>query len=190
MIIRIFFVFQETGWCDCHANVGSGEDDKCCTCTPGYFDFTPHGCQGALYLCTTSLTLPSIISIKRVYTLLALTPPLFLHLHLSYTACGCSELSVSGECDIVSGQCQCQEGAIGLKCDDCAFGYFGNYHMSIRLTCLAHNMSQAVDLSITIHCRYSSRLHRVSSVLPPVVQPYTTDLGIDCCTGEASYFTH
>lgn len=135
--------FQETGRCDCYMNVGSKEDDKCCTCTPGYFDFTPDGCQGALYLYTTSLTHPSVIS---MYTLPnSHSPlPLLLHLHLSipciciYTACGCSELSVSGECDIVSGQCQCQEGAIGLKCDDCAFGYFGNYHVSkrtIRLTC-------------------------------------------------------
>ena len=44
---------------------------------------------------------------------------------LSFTACNCSELSISEECDAVTGQCQCQEGAIGIKCDDCAFGYFG-----------------------------------------------------------------
>ena len=46
-------------------------------------------------------------------------------------ACDCSELSLSEECDIVSGQCQCQEGAMGLKCNDCAFGFFGNHHQNI-----------------------------------------------------------
>lgn len=35
---------------------------------------------------------------------------------------------MSEECDIITGQCSCQEGAIGFKCDDCAFGFFGNYH--------------------------------------------------------------
>ena len=39
--------------------------------------------------------------------------------------CGCSELSASEECDIVTGQCQCEEGAVGTKCDDCAFGFTG-----------------------------------------------------------------
>ena len=50
----------------------------------------------------------------------------FYSLVLPYTTeCGCSALSVSEECDSVSGQCQCQEGAVGTKCDDCAFGFTG-----------------------------------------------------------------
>ena len=36
---------------------------------------------------------------------------------------------MSEECDIITGQCSCQEGAIGFKCNDCAFGFVGNYHM-------------------------------------------------------------
>ena len=69
-----------------------------------------------LLLCPV-LTLCHLPSVQSSSTLL---PP-----HLLSTACNCSDLSVSGECDIVSGQCQCQAGAIGLKCDDCAFGFFG-----------------------------------------------------------------
>lgn len=69
--------------------------------------------------------------------------------HLSSTACNCSDLSVSGECDIVSGQCQCQAGAIGLKCDDCAFGFFGEsvavtVYIQIQLThCFLSNLSSS-----------------------------------------------
>lgn len=37
----------------------------------------------------------------------------------------CSALAVSVECDQMTGQCVCQQGAVGLKCDDCDFGYFG-----------------------------------------------------------------
>ncbi len=40
-------------------------------------------------------------------------------------ACNCSALSVSPSCDPLSGVCQCQEGAIGDECDDCAFGFMG-----------------------------------------------------------------
>ena len=41
-------------------------------------------------------------------------------------ACNCSALAISNECDLLTGRCQCEEGAIGLKCDDCAFGFIGN----------------------------------------------------------------
>ena len=49
--------------------------------------------------------------------------------------CGCSELSVSEECDVISGECQCQEGAIGIKCDDCALGFTGKYKVKWILLC-------------------------------------------------------
>jgi len=79
---------QDTGRCDCRPNVGSTVDDKCCTCTPGFFNFsTTSGCH----------------------------------------ACNCSSLAISEECDIVTGMCRCQPGAIGLRCNDCAFGFFGTF---------------------------------------------------------------
>lgn len=42
-----------------------------------------------------------------------------------FSACGCSGLAVSMECDAETGRCVCEEGAIGPKCDDCAFGFTG-----------------------------------------------------------------
>ena len=39
---------QETGACSCKLNVGSDMDDRCCNCTPGYFNFTDQGCQGGI----------------------------------------------------------------------------------------------------------------------------------------------
>ena len=40
-------------------------------------------------------------------------------------ACNCSALAVTEECDQVTGACVCQDGARGLKCDDCEYGYIG-----------------------------------------------------------------
>jgi len=40
-------------------------------------------------------------------------------------ACGCSSLALSDQCDQVIGSCDCQPGAVGTKCDDCAFGFTG-----------------------------------------------------------------
>ena len=40
------FALQDTGGCSCILNVGSDVDDKCCNCSPGYFNFTDLGCQG------------------------------------------------------------------------------------------------------------------------------------------------
>ena len=42
-----------------------------------------------------------------------------------YAACGCSNLSMSDSCHAETGACECQVGAVGLKCDDCAFGFTG-----------------------------------------------------------------
>ena len=50
---------------------------------------------------------------------------ILIHYDCLSIACNCSELAVDESCDAVTGQCQCQEGAIGLKCDDCDFGYSG-----------------------------------------------------------------
>ena len=42
-----------------------------------------------------------------------------------FSACNCSALAVSEECDQLTGACDCQDGAQGLKCDDCSYGYIG-----------------------------------------------------------------
>ena len=42
-----------------------------------------------------------------------------------FSACNCSALAVSDECDQVTGACVCQDEAQGLKCDDCEYGYIG-----------------------------------------------------------------
>ena len=41
------------------------------------------------------------------------------------SACNCSELAVSEECDQLTGACTCQDSAQGLKCDGCDYGYIG-----------------------------------------------------------------
>ena len=45
--------------------------------------------------------------------------------HTCFVACGCSALAVLPSCDQLTGTCDCLEGAIGDKCDDCAFGFTG-----------------------------------------------------------------
>ena len=38
---------QDTGRCSCLSNVGDEDDDKCCMCTHGFFNFSPlTGCEG------------------------------------------------------------------------------------------------------------------------------------------------
>lgn len=44
--VIVLYHVQTTGACSCIENVGSDMDDKCCNCTPGYFNFTDQGCQG------------------------------------------------------------------------------------------------------------------------------------------------
>ena len=40
--------------------------------------------------------------------------------------CNCNPLgSTSNECDITTGQCQCQPGVTGLKCDTCMRYHYG-----------------------------------------------------------------
>ena len=94
---------QETGACTCKLNVGSVTDDKCCNCTPGYFNFTAQGCQGGWEI----------------------ESKIVLNQCIVFSACNCSALAVSEECDQVTGACVCQDGARGLKCDDCEYGYIG-----------------------------------------------------------------
>ncbi|MED6279319.1 hypothetical protein CHARACLAT_033234 [Characodon lateralis] len=40
--------------------------------------------------------------------------------------CNCNPIgSTSGECDIVTGQCECHPGITGLHCDRCEINFFG-----------------------------------------------------------------
>ena len=57
-------------------------------------------------------------------TVTTITPMCLL---LVFAACGCSNGSVSEECDQVTGACQCLEGAIGDKCDGCGPDYEGGH---------------------------------------------------------------
>lgn len=38
--------------------------------------------------------------------------------------CNCDLASNSSQCDLVSGQCPCQAGVIGQRCDECMEGYW------------------------------------------------------------------
>ena len=53
------------------------------------------------------------------------------------SACNCSALAVSEECEPVTGACFCQDGARGLKCDDCEYGYIGTlYEYMVYKRCI------------------------------------------------------
>ena len=54
---------------------------------------------------------------------------------LLFPACGCSNGSVSEECDQVTGVCQCLDGAIGDKCNGCGPEYEGEHGLEM-LKCL------------------------------------------------------
>lgn len=45
------------------------------------------------------------------------------------SACNCSALAVSEECDQLTGTCTCQDSAQGLKCDGCDYGYIGRIYV-------------------------------------------------------------
>ena len=38
--------------------------------------------------------------------------------------CDCGDASISLDCDVVTGQCQCQAGVAGRRCDQCQQGYW------------------------------------------------------------------
>jgi len=40
--------------------------------------------------------------------------------------CNCNPIgSTNGQCDIVTGQCECQPGVTGLQCERCEVNFFG-----------------------------------------------------------------
>ena len=39
--------------------------------------------------------------------------------------CKCSSASLTDDCNVLTGQCECKPGVTGLKCDRCDYGYFG-----------------------------------------------------------------
>ena len=78
-----------------------------------------------LTLYVTSAAKISFRDTKNLTHCRNLTAMELLQCTLLSLACNCSNLAVSAECDRVTGRCQCQPGAIGLKCDDCAFGFTG-----------------------------------------------------------------
>lgn len=99
-------------------------DDKCCNCTPGYFNFSDQGCQGGRSNLNDRL---------REHSLHCIVP----------SACNCSALAVSEECDQVTGACICQDGAQGLKCDDCQYGYIGN--SALNISNVPYNVQPKID---------------------------------------------
>lgn len=143
---------QESGNCSCLANVGSAQDNRCQLCTPGFFNFVPGiGCEGnrgnAYELGSITSPLPPSLPPSPSF----LPPP--------FPACGCSELSLSSECDAVAGRCQCQEGAIGLKCDKCAFGFTGQPlikdPLAFVLCCdLGPNKNSVANMSVGLEAMF------------------------------------
>ena len=80
--------------------------------------------------------------------------------------CNCSPLAMSNECDLITGRCQCMDGAIGLKCNDCAFGFTGecgNYTCDITV-------HRANKLVIAKSCNHS--LHGISKYTYSKLQGY------------------
>ena len=64
-----------------------------------------------------------------------------------FAACGCSNGSVSEECDQVTGACQCLEGAIGDKCDGCGPDYEGGHDSWTCEMYLLHMRQQGCSVS-------------------------------------------
>ena len=96
----------------------------------------------------------------------------------------------------MSGQCQCQEGAMGLKCNDCAFGFFGNHHQNIFvlhfLYTYIHSLYSNLNLVranlsyFFLAHRHSSRLPAMPRVLLSVVRPHPGAQERGGHTGEPS----
>ena len=87
---------NEDGQCDCKEGVLG---DKCDRCDYGYWGFTSNGCKGE-YTCTTVLA-------TSVFT--------------TVVECNCFRDGTDGMhiCNTTNGQCICNKGITGTKCERC-----------------------------------------------------------------------
>ena len=61
---------------------------------------------------------------------------------------------MSQSCDQVTGSCDCQEGAVGEKCDDCAFGFTGKTILYIA-TFIIRSSHSLISLGVVEHSYFN-----------------------------------
>lgn len=100
-----------TGQCRCLPHV-TGR--TCGLCQPGYYGLQPTvGCKRCVWGTTKGAA-------GALLLLLAHRPPLL------GASCECHPAgSLDSGCHALTGQCSCQPGVVGLRCDRCDHGFFG-----------------------------------------------------------------
>ncbi|KAK0081679.1 hypothetical protein PV325_011758 [Microctonus aethiopoides] len=119
---------HETGQCHCRPGVGG---TRCDNCLPRHYGFSENGCQ----VCDPCEKVGHICDPD---TGRCVCPRLTLGEHcdrcrpgsydlipgIGCKPCACTPGSMKSQCD-TSGQCPCRVGFDGLRCDQCATGYYG-----------------------------------------------------------------
>uniref|UniRef100_A0A8C6UB52 Laminin subunit alpha 2 n=1 Tax=Neogobius melanostomus TaxID=47308 RepID=A0A8C6UB52_9GOBI len=109
------FDCDESGQCRCQPGVSG---PKCDRCSRGFFNFQEGGCTP----CDCSLYLPPNTMGERCDRC---APNHWGHeITIGCKECGCNAIgSVSQQCNVNTGCCQCRENFRGEKCNECQIGY-------------------------------------------------------------------
>lgn len=103
---------QVTGQCECLSHVTNRD---CSACEPGYYNLrSGNGCQRYLNTQYTNDDAGFIF------------PTYIFHYFFFLFRCNCNPIgSTNGQCDIETGQCECQPGVTGQHCERCEVNFFG-----------------------------------------------------------------
>ncbi|KAK3781049.1 hypothetical protein RRG08_046352 [Elysia crispata] len=119
---------ETTGQCPCKPGVGGR---KCDSCLPGYYGFSSAGCQvcepceKAGHVCNPMTGLCSCPTNTEGPTCqMCITDGWGYDKDGGCKLCNCSiEGSLSQQCDLETGSCECHEGFHGYSCDGCLAGF-------------------------------------------------------------------
>lgn len=133
---------SDSGQCSCKPGVGG---PTCNDCLPDFFNFTSEGCRScdcsqfstslSCDVTTGQCPCPERASGR---TCDSCVPNFFNLTTQGCQACDCDAAgSVDGSCDAITGQCVCTGGGglSGLRCDQCAQGFFNTGRGGPTETC-------------------------------------------------------